>query len=178
MLLTFSVEDMTRNQIKNGGKASVICRIRELVRELKEGGMSDEAILKAIFSDKEYPSSVKMCYDRIILLVAENIQVRLSPMEMTLYELLLRHPDGISSDDLVLHWKELCSIYRFWSMRDDPAEVESIMESLCDESKVVLYSTVSRIKKRMKAAVGPFRAGEYCIKMDSGLYRIKAKLVE
>ena len=156
----------------------LVCQIRELVRELKAGGMSDDTILKAVFSDNECPSSVKICYDSVVLLVSENIQVHMAPMEMTLYELLLLHPEGLSPDDLVLHWKELCSIYRKWSMRDDPEEVESIMESLCDESKAVLYSTVSRIKKRMKAAVGPFRASEYYVKMDAGIYRIKAKLVE
>lgn len=70
-------------------------------------------------------------------------------MERTLYRFFLAHPEGISADDLVLHWQELCSIYAKESCFDDPEIREAKLESLCGESKRVFYSTVSRIKTKI-----------------------------
>ena len=41
-----------------------------------------------------------------------KVKVYLNPVERTLYTLSLNHPEGITSDDLVLHWKELSRIKR------------------------------------------------------------------
>ena len=103
----------------------------------------------------------------------EGAQVTLNPMERTLYRLFLEHPEGISADDLVLHWQELCDIYAKESCFDDPDIREAKLESLCSESKRVFYSTVSRIKKKFVQALGPLRATPYFIKRDErGVYKV------
>ena len=99
-------------------------------------------------------------------------------MERTLYRLFLAHPEGISADDLLLHWKELQDIYAKESCFDDPDIREAKLESLCRESKRVFYSTVSRIKKKMVTALGLWRAGAYIIKNEGGVYRVRATLKE
>lgn len=111
-----------------------------------------------------------------VVLPVEGAQITLNPMERTLYRLFLAHPEGISADDLVLHWKELCDIYAKESCFDDPDIREAKLESLCGESKRVFYSTVSRIKKKMVAALGPWRVGAYIINNEGGVYRVKARL--
>ena len=104
-------------------------------------------------------------------------QVILNPMERTLYRLFLAHPEGISADDLLLHWQELCQIYAKESCFDDPDIREAKLESLCGESKKVFYSTVSRIKGKMVQALDLGRAGAYIIEKDGGVYATKAKLL-
>lgn len=110
-----------------------------------------------------------------VALPDEQVQVTLNPMERTLYRLFLVHPEGISADDLVLHWRELCEIYAKESCFDDPDIREAKLESLCGESKKVFYSTVSRIKKKFQQALGPWRAGVYIIKNEEGVYKTAAK---
>ena len=102
----------------------------------------------------------------------ENAQVTLNPMERTLYRLFLAHPEGISADDLILHWKELRDIYAKESCFDDPDIREAKLASLCGESKRVFYSTVSRIKKKIIEKLGPWRSQLYIIKNVNGIYRI------
>ena len=102
----------------------------------------------------------------------EGAQVSLNPMERTLYRLFLAHPEGISADDLVLHWQELQDIYAKESCFDDPEIRDAKLESLCGESKRVFYSTVSRIKKKFVETLGSWRAGGYIIKNEGGVYTI------
>ena len=113
-----------------------------------------------------------------VLLPDEGAQVTLNPMERTLYRLFLAHPEGISADDLVLHWKELCDIYAKESCFDDPDLRAAKLESLCGESKRVFYSTVSRIKKKFTEKLAPWRSGAYIIKNEGGVYITNAKLTE
>ena len=110
-----------------------------------------------------------------VALPDEQAQVSLNPMERTLYRLFLAHPEGISADDLLLHWKELCEIYSKESCFDDPDIREAKLESLCGESKKVFYSTVSRIKGKFQQALGPWRAQAYIIMNEGGVYRTAAK---
>lgn len=123
------------------------------------------------------PGRVAMSWRKgTVELPDERAQVTLNPMERTLYRLFLAHPEGISADDLVLHWKELCDIYSKESCFDDPDIRAAKLESLCGESKKVFYSTVSRIKKKFIDKLGLWRAGAYIIKNEGGVYKTNAKL--
>ena len=115
---------------------------------------------------------------KIVSLPDEVAQVTLNPMERTLYRLFLAHPEGISADDLLLHWKELQDIYAKESCFDDPEIREAKLESLCGESKKVFYSTVSRIKGKLVKVLDPWRAGAYIIKNEGGVYKTRAVLKE
>ena len=107
----------------------------------------------------------------------QGTEVYLNPVERTLYRLFLNHPEGISSTNLLAHWKELCSIYMDESIFSDEPLQRDTMESLCAESKRVFYSNISRIKKKFTQALGPRKASPYIIKRDrTGLYRTKATL--
>lgn len=106
--------------------------------------------------------------------MAEYPHILFNPVERTLYRLFMNHLEGLRADDLVLHWKELCSYYSEESLYDDPVLREEKMASLCAESKTVFYSTVSRIKSKLKAALGAREARKYYIQRNkAGLYRIR-----
>ena len=112
-----------------------------------------------------------------ILLTEAGLEIYLNPVERTLFCLFLAHPEGILADNLLLHWQELCSIYARESLYDDPSLRDDALESLCNESKRVFYSNISRIKKKFVATLGARKASGYYIKRyPNGLYRTLATL--
>ena len=111
-----------------------------------------------------------------VLLPDEGAEISLNPMERTLYRLFLRHPEGMLADDLLLHWRELETLYAHESCYVDEGLREKKLESLCGESKRVFYATVSRIKKRFTRVLGATRARSYYIaRGENGMYKTKAK---
>ena len=107
-----------------------------------------------------------------------RVKVYLNPVERTLYYLFLNHPEGISSDDLVVHWKELCRIYSRESTFTDSDFREDKIESLCSESKTVFYATVSRINRKFREAVGNLNAEPFIIKKEKGgKYKVESNNV-
>ena len=141
----------------------LVCQMQLLAEELQGAG----------------PGRVAMSWrKKQVILPDEGAQVRLNPMERTLYRLFLSHPEGISADNILLHWKELQDIYAKESCFDDPDIREAKLESRCGESKRVFYSTVSRIKGKLATALDPWRAGAYIIKNEGGVYKVKAILTE
>ena len=113
----------------------------------------------------------------IAILPQEDTRISLNPIERTLYQLFIAHPEGISADELLAHWKELCSIYEYESRFDDKPLRDRALESLCAESKTVFYSTVSRIKRKFEATLGSRKASPYIIKRDKyGRYKTRASL--
>lgn len=110
-------------------------------------------------------------------LPSEGVRLCLNPAESTLYHLFLAHPEGLVADDLVLHWKELWSIYAHESRLDDPQLRENVLVSLCSESKRVFYSNIARIKRKFVDAIGARKARGYYIKRyPNGRYRTLATL--
>lgn len=110
-------------------------------------------------------------------LPSESVEVRLTPIESTLYQLFMTHPEGLLADDLVLHWDELRGIYSHESRFDDPDLREDVLVSLCSESKRVFYPNIARIKRKFVDAIGARKARGYYIKRNSkGVYRTMATL--
>ena len=104
----------------------------------------------------------------------DNTQVYLNPMERTLYQLFLNHPEGISADTLPLHWQELYRLYAHESVFDDKKLMLSTIGNLCSESKTIFYTNISRIKHKFINALGPRQAKHYIIlRHPDGRYRIK-----
>lgn len=111
-------------------------------------------------------------------LPAESVEVRLTPIESTLYRLFMAHPEGLLADDLVLLWNEICHIYSHESRFDDPDLREDVLVSLCAESKRVFYPNIARIKRKFVNALGARKARGYYIKRNSkGVYRTLATLM-
>ena len=111
--------------------------------------------------------------------VEENrAEVRLNPMESTLFRLFIAHPEGIASANLLSYWKELCRIYSQESIFDESSRQQDVLEALCSESKRCFYPVISRIKSKFVCALGSRKASGYYIKRYSdGLYRTKAVMV-
>ena len=168
---------MENNTISDERILPIVSRMRELVREMKLLGVDTEQIGKLIFPIGESVPTVKLFDGGIIIPDEGNAVISLNPSECALYELFLRHPEGISSDGFVLCREEYYAIYRTRSNFDEDVFIRNTVDSLCAESKTVFYSTVSRIKHKIVSALGAWESSPYLIERGrDGLYRIKAIL--
>ena len=132
--------------------ASIVAQIKTLLGQLRTKGM-------------------------LVLPDEDGIQIKLTPMERTLYILFLRYPDGINADELWRYWDELCDIYGSQTIYDDMDMIEDAVEGICDEEKVTWYTNVSRIKRKISDKLGKRAAEQYIIRRgEDGLYRIDATM--
>ena len=147
--------------------AQIVCTIRSLVTELHSRGLDYSAIENGIHAFQKSSRLVIEGNGRLSF-PDYKAKVYLNPVERTLYYLFLNHPEGIKSDDLVVHWKELCRIYSRESSFADSNFREDKIESLCAESKTVFYATVSRIKRKFRDVLGDQNAEPFIIKKEKG----------
>lgn len=70
---------------------------------------------------------------RITSLPQEGVRICLNPMERTLYQLFIAHPEGIQADSLPAYWEELCSIYEqeSWFSEKPLRECGIMRKSMC-----------------------------------------------
>lgn len=154
--------------------AQIVCTIRSLVTELHSRGLDYSAIENGIHN---YPASRRLIVEGqgCISFPDYKAKAYLNPVERTLFYLFLNHPEGITSDDLVLHWKELCRIYSRESSFADSNFREDKIESLCAESRTVFYATVSRVKRKFRDVLGDQNAAPFIIKKEKGgRYKIES----
>lgn len=103
----------------------------------------------------------------------DNNIVYLNPMERTLYQFFMNHPEGIRTDALAGYWQELYCLYAHESVFDNKELMLNTIQNLCGESKIVFYSNISRIKRKFITTLGTRKAksliiirhpdGRYCI---------------
>lgn len=103
-------------------------------------------------------------------------QIYLNPIERTIYQFFMNHPEGIQADALPLHWQELYKLYARESVFDNKQLILNTIQSLCNESKSLFYTSVSRIKKKFITSYGTRKAQHHIImRQPDGIYRIGRK---
>ena len=156
--------------------ASIAAQIKTLLRQLRTKGVTDKEIDTLLAEDYK-PGRAYVDSTGMLVLPDENgVQIKLTPMERTLYILFLRYPEGINADELWRYWDELCDIYGSQTVYDDKDLIEDAVEGICDEEKVTWYTNVSRIKRKIIDRLGKRAAEQYIIKRaKDGLYRIEVQ---
>ena len=155
--------------------ASIVALIKTLLNHLTTTGATDTEI-DSLLTEEDKPGRAYIdSRGMLVLPDAGGVQIKLTPMERTLYILFLRYPDGINADELWRYWDELCDIYGSQTVYDDIDLIEDAVEGICDEEKVTWYTNVSRIKKKISDKIGKRAAEQYIIRRGvDGLYRIRA----
>ena len=156
--------------------ASIVAQIKTLLGQLRTKGVTDKEI-DSLLTQQQQPGRAYIDTKGMLVLPdAGGVQIKLTPMERTLYILFLRYPDGINADELWRYWDELCKIYGSQTVYDDIDLIEDAVEGICDEEKVTWYTNVSRIKRKITDKLGKRAAEQYIIRRgEDGLYRISAK---
>ena len=93
----------------------------------------------------------------------ENIQIRLNPLEKTLYMLYLFHPEGIEISSLCDYKEEMYHIYTNISTRGDLQEMKSKIDRIANVTTNSASEKISKIKEKFSSAIGSELAKNYYI---------------
>jgi hypothetical protein len=94
----------------------------------------------------------------------ENIQIKLNPLEKTLFMLYLFHPEGIEISSLCDYKNEMYQIYSHLSNRGDINEMKSNIDQMADITSNSASEKISKIKSKFINVIGSELALNYYIK--------------
>ena len=97
-----------------------------------------------------------------------NLEIRMTPLEKTLYILFMQHPEGILLSDLIDHKQELYSIYQNLSAQGSLDEMRQSIDELCNYTSNSTSEKLSKIKGRFERALGKELAKHYYIQGRRG----------
>ncbi|MEO8765615.1 MAG: hypothetical protein ABI416_15050 [Ginsengibacter sp.] len=105
--------------------------------------------------------------NKIILCDYGNMEIKLRPLEKTLYLFFLQHPGGVMLHDLVDHKDELRAIYSKISTSGLLAEIENRVNGLVDVTSNSTSEKISKIKAAFKTTIGKELSKHYIIKGEN-----------
>lgn len=101
---------------------------------------------------------------QIFLPEYENIEIKFTPLEKTLYFLFLKHPEGILMSNLFEHRQELTDIYTEIYSRGTLKEMERSIQDLSNATKNSASEKISSIKRKFTDYIGRNLIEPYIIK--------------
>ena len=97
---------------------------------------------------------VKGLSKRLFLTDLGNLEINLNPSERALYLLFLNHPEGIRLPEIIDYRNELVEIYAMTTNLSDQVDIINRIDRLTDVSENNLNEVLSRIRGKLKSAVG------------------------
>jgi hypothetical protein len=97
-----------------------------------------------------------------------NLEIRMKPLEKTLYLLFIRHPEGIHLTSLVEHKSELQEIYANISSLGSLEEMRQSIDDMCNALHNSASEKLSKIKGHFEKALGKELAKHYYIQGKRG----------
>ena len=106
-----------------------------------------------------------------IRLLDYDKEVRMTPLQKTLYIFYLRHPEGVEFKMLSAYYDELLAIYKVLSNREDAEKQKESIRRLVDVTDNAINEKCSRIKEAFLKVADDFIARNYYIVLDRHEYR-------
>lgn len=133
------------------------------LKHLMTNGVTFDTIAALLDIDME-PSRLVVTADyRITLPDFNNMEIKLNPLQKTVYILFLSHPDGISFYELPEYKDELAAIYARVNGRSDMEAAEKSIEALVDRHSNAMSVQISRIRKAFMLQMNEVIAMKYYI---------------
>ena len=152
--------------------------VKKEIEQLKEGGyfelllhtLGDETI-NELRNVKLNPSlsKIEITDDYRIMLSDYGKEVKMTPLQKTLYIFYLRHPEGVAFKILSAYYDELLAIYKVLSNREDLQKQQHSIRRLVDATDNAINEKCSRIKEAFLKVVDDFIAQNYylCLKREN-----------
>ena len=152
--------------------------IKKEIETLKESGyfelllhtLGDETI-NELRNVKLNPSlsKIEITADYKLLLSDYGKEVKMTPLQKTLYIFYLRHPEGVAFKMLSAYYDELLAIYKVLSNREDLQKQQHSIRRLVDATDNAINEKCSRIKESFLKVVDDFIAQNYylCLKKEN-----------
>ena len=154
--------------------------IKKEIETLKEGGyfelllhtLGDETI-NELRNVKLNPSlsKIEITTDYKIMLRDYGKEVKMTPLQKTLYIFYLRHPEGVAFKMLSAYYDELLAIYKVLSNREDLQKQQHSIRRLVDATDNAINEKCSRIKEAFLKVVDDFIAQNYYICLKKEQYK-------
>lgn len=106
--------------------------------------------------------------NKIYLPGFSNIEIKLRPLEKTLYFLFMRYPEGLFLTDLPDYRNDLMDIYELISHIGSRLEMRERINDLVNVLSNSASEKISRIKRAFEEAIGPDLAKHYYIQGGNG----------
>jgi hypothetical protein len=100
---------------------------------------------------------------RIFLTDLGNLELRFNPKERAIYLFFLNHPEGVHLTALRDFRAEILGYYRRFSAQDESLEIERALDRLLNPLDNDIHVVLSRIKRKLKEAVGAALLPSYVI---------------
>jgi len=105
-------------------------------------------------------------YD-IHLFDLSNYNLRLTPLEKTVFIFFLRHPEGISQSEFQEYKKEVSLLYNEFTKTTNRTEQNNSIDMLVNPFEGSLQQKISKIKSKILKIVGPDFIKYYALKKNS-----------
>jgi len=106
----------------------------------------------------------------------EDLEIRLTPLEKTIYHLFINHHEGIMANSIIDVERELRDLYGIFFNGDNLANFENSINNLCDFLNPSMQEKISSIKRKIIDSVGNRMAEYYIIQKDYSDDKYKIKL--
>lgn len=115
------------------------------------------------------PSPLVVTTEKTLVIPAYgNLEIRMTPLEKTLYFLYMRYPEGIHLTDLIDHKTELQQIYASISSLGSLEEMRQSIDDLCNITSNSISEKISKIKGHFERVLGKELAKYYYIQGRRG----------
>lgn len=124
-----------------------------------------QILFKERFQVTRQPSrlSILGSEKRLILDDLGDLELRLNPLEKTIFLFFLSHPEGVAFSELSDHREEILAIYESVSRALDRQTIHSRIDRLVAPGENMISENISRIRKKLIEAVGPQMIEVYAI---------------
>lgn len=121
------------------------------------------------FRQRTQPSTlVVKNFRNIYLSDYGNVEIKLTPLERTVYFFFLNHPEGVALTNLCDHRDELVEIYSRLSKTGLMADIHNRVKDICDVTSNSASEKISKVKQKFTAELGEELAEHYIIKGADG----------
>ncbi len=157
-----------QNAINEGRfQAAHYMQLMEIMESIRE-----QLLFKSRYSIQQKPSELRIgAYTRKLRLSQfGNLELKLNPLEKTLYLFFLNHPEGVHLNDLgdPENKREIKSSYENLSVLLDEERITQSIEQLTNPLENSASEKISRINRKIKRAVGDELAIPYLISGPRG----------
>jgi hypothetical protein len=97
-----------------------------------------------------------------------DLHIPLTPTEIAVYVLFMRHPEGLRITEIIDHRSELLGYMQQVSRNDDPASIVRMVDELCNAEKNALSERMSKIRGKLVRSLGSDLAEYYSISGPNG----------
>jgi len=132
-------------------------------------GVRTNMLFKQRFKLLQQPSEIEIRTNRYRLFLKDfgDLEIRLTPLEKTIYFLFLNHTKGIKLNHLHDHQQEVINIYSNISTLGSMEDITEKAKNLTDPLSNSASEKISKIKNKFERALGNEMAKHYCIQGEN-----------